>query len=140
MKYKKGDIVQITVGAYEGTVAKVIKEEKFGALVETTAGIRYYVAYSDLAPRELSWDTLFAGDVLQSRRGEYIIVLGILGELVFLSNFSNKEYAGGIYTKKELQDAGYTIKGTTKETLELSLEEVAEKFGVPVEQIKIKKK
>lgn len=88
----------------------------------------------------ITWETLKWKDVLVDSDGKERMVLGVLNDLVFLSYYDDFEIAkSGINHKKELQTLGYTIKQATPEKLELTLEQVAEKFGVDVTNIKIKK-
>ena len=86
----------------------------------------------------ITWDTLKWKDVLVTEVGERM-VLGVLNDLVFLSSYNDFNVTSSFYTKKELQKYGYTIKQPTPEKLELTLDQVAEKFGVDVTNIKIKK-
>lgn len=69
-------------------------------------------------------------------------VLGICGEVVFLSGKSNDDICTFYLTKYELKQANYTIKQDTPPTpptiTEVTLQEVADKMGVPVEQLRIK--
>jgi len=69
-------------------------------------------------------------------------VLGICGEVVFLSGKSNDDICTFYLTKYELKQANYTIKQDTPPTpptlTEVTLQEVADKMGVPVGQLRIK--
>jgi len=88
---------------------------------------------------EITWDTLKWKDVVVDKDGKERMVLDVRNDLVDLSywNDINKYY--NTRTKQELQNDGFTIKQATPEKLELTLGQVAEKFGVDVTNIKIKK-
>jgi len=89
--------------------------------------------------KEITWDTLKWKDVVVDTPGGERMVLGVLNDVVFLSWDNDfDEVSSNPYTKKELQKYGYTIKQATPEKLELTLDRVAEKFGVDVANIKIK--
>jgi len=87
----------------------------------------------------ITWDTLKWKDVVVEEDGDERMVLGVLNDLVFLSKIENFNVAVYWYHKEELQKKGYTIKQALVEKLELTLEQIAEKFGVDVTNIKIKK-
>jgi len=88
---------------------------------------------------EITWDTLKWKDVVVDVNGIERMVLGVLNDLLFISQYTDFENHSMIITKKELQGFGYTIKQSTPEKLELTLDQIAEKFGVDVTNIKIKK-
>jgi len=74
--------------------------------------------------------------------GNERMVLVVSNDVVTLSESYDFEKISIIDHKKQMQDKGYTIKQATPtppEKLELTLEQVAEKFGVDVTNIKIKK-
>jgi len=89
----------------------------------------------------ITWDTLKWKDVVVDEDGEERMVQGVLNDLVVLSFIGDFKRYYGIYHKQQLQKSGFTIKQTTPpaEKLELTLDQVAEKFGVDVTNIKIKK-
>ena len=86
----------------------------------------------------ITWDTLKWKDVVVDRYGDKRLVLGVLNDAVFLSGINNFNVSGAFYHKEEIQTKGYTIKQAPVEKLELTLEQVAEKFGVEVGNLKIK--
>ena len=90
----------------------------------------------------ITWDTLKWKDVLVEEDGREQIVLGVLNDLVFISWDNDlSEVDDSTYHKQQLQDRGYTIKQPTPaivEKLELTLDQIAKKFGVDVTNIKIK--
>ena len=90
----------------------------------------------------ITWDTLKWKDVVVDKDGDEQMVLLIANDLVFLSYYDDFESARTDFShKQQLQDRGYTIKQPTPppEKLELTLDQIAEKFGVDVTNIKIKK-
>ena len=91
---------------------------------------------------EITWDTLKWKDVVVFGDGKERMVLVVSNDVVTLSESYDFEKISIIDHKKQLQNWGYTIKQTTPtivEKLELTLDQIAEKFGVDVTNIKIKK-
>lgn len=90
-------------------------------------------------------DTMFKkGDLLISESGYYRLILNVIDGLYFLSDWSKystseclKEF-GFIYTEFELNNNGFKLV-TEPQVKEVSMNEVAEKFGVDVKNLKIKK-
>ena len=88
----------------------------------------------------ITWDTLKWKDVVV-RDGKDRLVLDVRNDLVVLSYRGDFERHAGTFHKQELQVFGYTIKQPTPppvEKLELTLDQIAEKFGGDVTNIKIK--
>lgn len=80
------------------------------------------------------------GDILVSPEGDERKVLGIIGNVFHLSYSDNFSLHGGGCTIEELIKYKYKIKGLdTEEKTVLTMDEIAEKFGVPVDQLKIEK-
>lgn len=77
------------------------------------------------------------GDVIVSKDGSKRKVLAVVDELTALSDTTNFNYFNDWYTKKELED--YVFKLASEEETTLSMQEVADKFGVDVDKLKIKK-
>jgi len=91
---------------------------------------------------EITWETLKWKDVVVDVNGIERMVLGVLNDVVFISyDESFYKASNSNHLKQELSDCGYTIKQPTPpvEKLELTLDQIAEKFGVDVTNIKIKK-
>ena len=62
----------------------------------------------------ITWETLKWKDVLVGEDGDERMVLGVLNDVVFLSWYNDfDEVNSNPYTKKELQNDGYTIKQPT---------------------------
>ena len=89
----------------------------------------------------ITWDNLKWKDVVIDKDGNERMVLDVRNDLVDLSYMDDFNGYFTTYHKKQLQNWGYTIKQTTPtpEKLELTLDQIAEKFGVDVTNIKIKK-
>jgi len=68
--------------------------------------------------------------------------LGICGEVCFLSDFDDFKVFSGTRALSEIKDYGYTLvtddEDTDPEVLELTLQDIADKFEVDVKTIKIK--
>lgn len=79
------------------------------------------------------------GDIVASKDKDERKVLGVCGECVFLSmGHTHTSYSFAI-SKHDLKETKYTIKQDTPPTLtEVTLQEVADKMGIPVEQLRIK--
>lgn len=97
---------------------------------------------TDLIFLDRSIEDVQEGDVVWSENDEEITeskVLGRCGEVVFLSKTNIHSVYGQAVTIAQLKAANITIKQDTPPTLtEVTLQEVAEKIGVPVEQLRIK--
>lgn len=77
------------------------------------------------------------GDIVKSKIGCKGKVLAVTGELIALSYSNDFDCLWEWYAKKELENAGYKL-ASEEETI-LSMQEVADKFGVDVDKLKIKK-
>jgi len=88
----------------------------------------------------ITWDTLKWKDVVVDEDDDEQMVLGVLNDSVLLSGCDDFNIAGSWYHKEELQERGFTIKQASVDKLELTLEQVAEKFGIEVGNLKIKNK
>jgi len=86
----------------------------------------------------ITWDTLKWKDVVVDRDGEERLVLGVRNDLVDISPFHDFMKLCGSFHKVQLQQMGFTIKQAPVDKLELTLEQVAEKFGFDLGKIKIK--
>lgn len=95
---------------------------------------------------ELTWETLAKGGSVFDENGIEQKVIERLGEIVFLSDVEDPEFHwenrySDTWTIDDLKVEGYTlsIPQESKEVVELSMDEVAEKFGKKVDEIRIKK-
>lgn len=162
MKYKVGDKVMVksplTVNydgdklygdhykrSYEGRVYE-IEDITHGFYVIN----KNYFTDEMLEPAVKTLDNLEVGDVLK-HDGNYVKVQGITGNIVFISRSSPYTDEADSFTKAAFEDSfmfssinelkrkGYKVKQPVEEKLELTLKEIAEKFGKDVKDIKIKK-
>lgn len=85
-----------------------------------------------------SLDNLEVGDVLV-RNGQERAVLAVVDKLVALSYWDMPDEHYEWYTVAELRKSGMKLKDS-EEITELTLEEVAELKGIPVEKLRIKDK
>lgn len=79
------------------------------------------------------------GDKIAKAEGEMEVIFRS-GELVICK--FRKGYASPNYTCDELYDAGWRLVADPEpedETVELTMDEIAKKVGVPVEKLRIKK-
>lgn len=80
------------------------------------------------------------GDMIQ-KQDKTRKVLGVVGDIVFLSNCNISEVCNSLFTKDELKKNGYTIKQDIEEEeqiQEFTIQEIADKMGIPVEKLRIK--
>lgn len=96
---------------------------------------------TNLRPAEKSFDYPEVGDEYVDKDGDSRFVLGVAGRVIFLSSSYDKNLIGTYSTKEKFVELGFTIKqpAPTEEVLEVTLDEVAEKFGVDVTKLKVKK-
>lgn len=150
MQYKVGDKVRIRkdldtrnwMPSLISLVGAVVTIENIdGETIEIKEDIKKYHWYDyEFEPAIKTFADLAKGDVVIHPSGKELTVLARLEDLVFLSKFDGAEEAGFCYHYRELSQF-YRIKQLEPETtiLELTLDQVAEKFGVDVKDLKIKK-
>lgn len=87
------------------------------------------------------FSTLEIGDVLVDRDGDERTILDVREKIIGLSNLSHGERYGNFYTKDDLDYYGCKLKEQPEEdeTVELTMDEIAEKFGIDVKKLKVKK-
>lgn len=107
--------------------------------VKLNIGDHRWVNKDDVELLPKSWDTLAKGDVVVDKDGGERTVLLVEGDVIGVSCTNKPTKYLDAYTKQELIDAGYTIKNAEEEVTELTIDQIAEKFGKPVDKIKIKK-
>lgn len=79
------------------------------------------------------------GDVLVSEDLGEKKILGICGDVFFMSGRNNfKNYYSG-YTKTELEGNGYKLKTEPKQKLTITMDEIAKKFGYKPSEFCIEK-
>lgn len=88
-------------------------------------------------------DGLEVGDIVVNTSGTTRKVLAVLGDAVLLSSGDRHARAGAWWTVAELKERGDWLNSEppteTDETTELTIEQIAEKFGLKPEQVRIKK-
>lgn len=154
MRYKVGDRVRIKNDLYAGywktdarkLLGKIVTIDRIDTTSYKTI---YFIEEStyewydtDFEPVEKTFANLVKGDKLTTDEDKYTYtVLARLEDIIFLSDANNEYSANFNCHYKELQGLGYKIKQEKPETttVELTLDQVAEKFGVNVKDLKIKK-
>lgn len=88
-------------------------------------------------------DGLEVGDIVVNISGTTRKVLAVLGDAVLLSSGDRHARAGAWWTVAELKERGDWLNSEppteTDETTELTIDQIAEKFGLTPEQVRIKK-
>jgi len=140
MKFKIGDRVKV-VNDGDANYGKMGTITEKGYCYDWRVDFDNYDGLNDendleLVPKTL--DNLEVGDILTTEVGNKRKVLGICGKVVFLSYINDFEAFGDGSTLKQIKDFGYKLKEES-ETVELSMDEIASKFDIPVEKLKIKK-
>lgn len=83
------------------------------------------------------------GDILIDINNTFMQkVLGRLNDLVFISEIAFFDKASrGVYHWKELEESGWKIKGEEpkEEVVELTIDQIAEKFGIDPKNVRVKK-
>ena len=117
-KLKMGDRVKVIEGLYKGKVVKVVRADHPHSqnIIPTIRGelqngIMHYFCISDLELLQPSLDTLFVGDLVFDEDGVRVCVLGVCGEVIFLSA-DNHIYIGYSTTITEMKKDGYKLKNS----------------------------
>jgi hypothetical protein len=138
--FKVGDkvefIVNYSLSCQKGTKATVteVDVDIITGVTDTENGFSCWP--SRLKHIEKTWDTLEAGDMITTANIEPREVYDVLPNTVIFRSHNGETI---IRTKKWLQGAGWTIKGAEEDTpTELTLEEIAKRFNVPVDKLRIK--
>lgn len=132
--FKVGQMVKIILerSGHTGKIGKVTDVERLGFY-------NYRVVFSDgdigiydhhhLQSVAKTFESLVEGDMILDHAGNDVKVLAVIRpSLYVLSSIYNLEYSGKIFTAKDLEDNGYTIKQ------EDEAEEVVERTVVELEQ------
>jgi len=157
MNYKKGNYVKIKRDGRIGKIAEVYEDGNYSIEVDGVL-VKDYVKSllvrqdydaqydtwrdSDLEPAPKTWETLEVGDILANIGGNKIKVLSVSDSLITRSAVDDFDIAySSFYTKQELINGGWTVyqQPTPEPILELTLDEIAKKYGRDVKDIKIKK-
>lgn len=147
MKYKVGDKVKsliendgITKGKlYEITsiYPSIIGDGECIEFIDDLGELRGFYP-GDYEPYEKSLDNLEVGDVIYDSVGDPRTVLAVCGKLIAISSTGNPEKMAWWDTVEYLKQCGYHLKEEPKE-VELTMDEIADKFNVDVKKLKIKK-
>ena len=143
-KFKVGEKVRATKDCLpiKKGVIYTVKETSMGILFIGVDFRNSCVCSHTWEKIEKTWDNLAEGDEINDY-GSIRTVLGICGRVILLSTCDNKDSAAGcFYTKEELINRNYTIvQPKTEEKVEkteLTLQQIADKFNLKVEDIRIK--
>jgi hypothetical protein len=159
MTFKHGQKVKCEIYGREITDARIsinksgipyiCQNKEDGIAADDKLGYEYswmlnkdFTGYSatNLRLAEKSFDNPEVGDEYRDAYGNGRFVLGVSGRVIHLSMFTGKNSVGDSFTKEELIKYGYTIvQDKEEEVTELTLDEIAKKFGKDVSKIKIKK-
>lgn len=110
------------------------------AVWDENKSIYWWFGESDLQAINRTLDDLEVGDILVDDDGDETKVLGVLGEVIFRSRINEFGVFGIGYTVTELKDEGFKLKQEEQpeDTTELTLKEVADKFNIDVDKLRIK--
>jgi hypothetical protein len=161
MQFKHGQKVTCEIHGVKITDAKIsigkygkpciCQNRKDGFNADDKLGYKYsWVLSADftcggvtnLKPVNKTLNELETGDTVIDEEGDEYFVMGVAGKMVWLSDDENEATSTAYttpYTLKELERLEYKVKGEEPEVTELSMDEIADKFGVSVKQLKIKK-
>lgn len=140
-KFKVGDRVKGTGGCTAGrlaTVTMLTDDEDSGEGVHFRRDDDGHTCWEPSYNFELdkSLDNLSIDDVVVDDCDQECTIAGVAGRMVFLED--SRGHEAGVYTVKELKDGGWTVKGAEPEVTELTLQQIADKLAMPVEQLRIK--
>lgn len=150
-KFKVGDIVTGTRGGQvlsRGRTAEIIEVTDSGyhvkAMGENPAnshpGQTWYDSELKLVKEyKKSMDNLQQGDVLVSDNSykDDLVFQGKIGDMFgFIEDDSDSTAVW--LSKTELENSGYKLKDAESEQTEVTLEEIADKFGIDVKELRIK--
>lgn len=145
-KFKVGNRVIVKDG--DGVVRRITTyADRDSIFPYNLEGLKASYSDDELEPYKKDWDTLEVGDViLPPKRGGSVQyrVLGSLEEVAFVVSDRRKANETGgspiAIWKEQWKLLGWTVKGAEEdEVTELTLDDIAEKYGIPVELLKIKK-
>lgn len=75
---------------------------------------------------EKTWDNIDQNTIFEKENGDEKFVLGVCGKAIFTSGVDNIKTAGSIYTKEELIQEGWKIKGASEDrpSIEVAISEL----------------
>lgn len=145
-KFKVGDRVRGIGGCREGELARVTGVDDNGVSFVTDDGYGCWEYDSSFKLVTPTLDNLSVDDVVVDKSREFTVG-AVIGRVVVLEDSDGhaiysrngiKDF-DSVFTVKQLKDMGFTVKSAEPAVTEVTLDQVAEKFGVPVEQLKVKK-
>lgn len=151
MRFKIGDKIVPKDGIWECAAASV-READYAIITYARSKYSYnlykdgnkvsscYFCQNDTNSKlmEKTMEDLQKGDVIVDDGYEYT-VMERLGDIVFTTGYGNDCNKTFAWNTTELKNNGSTIKQDEPEPTELTMQEVADKFGVDVSKLKIKK-
>lgn len=152
------EIKDVKISIDEGGAAYVCQNVVPGVNAQNKLGYKYSWVFADKDEDIEEWEcgvknlrtaektlddfsTLEIGDVLVDRDGDERTILDVREKIVGLSTLGDGERFGVFCTKAELDNLGYKLKEEPKEdeAVELTMDEIAKRFGIDVEKLKVKK-
>lgn len=141
MQFKVGQKVQLVgdvcFSASDGDIVTITRCDNERISFECGNGDRcsHSIQYFKILPKK-TWDTLEVGDILVYKDGAISArrVLAIIDEVVALASGSGVMW----YVLANLKNS-WTIKGAVT-TKQLTLDDIAKKFDIPLDQLRIKDK
>lgn len=151
MKFKVGDKIVPKNGEWDCITARG-QDADYAIVTTLTDGEYYYDLYkgsekmgccsvcqddTNSKLMEKTMENIQKGDVIVSD-GERTVIER-LGDIVFTTGCDNDWSMTLVWSTTELKNKGFTIKQPEPEPTELTMQEVADKFGIDVSKLKIKK-
>ena len=129
----------------EETCISILKEDGFKMMYGNKLSMEQdypnveIISANEYLNMPITWETLKKGDFVKFPDERTQKILARIEDLVAISTTDDYEYFSSWNVITMLQRIGYTIVQSEQAITEVSMDEVAEKFGVPVKQLKIKK-
>ena len=140
MKFKVGDRVRVTtVDNHKNEVGTVIGissyyiDTRWPYTIHFSDGTTQIYCEEELIKEEYMFNV---GDIVVDKHGIKNKVLAVCGEITALSENGEFNLFGGWYTKTELKEYETEL---VKEETTLTMQEIADKFGVDVDTLKVEK-
>ena len=144
--FKVGDLVRIKENSYYADpyrnfgVARIVGIDGDHYYLTFMNGYTPNVYFEELEPVEKTLDLVGEGDVVINKDGGKRKVLGRCGQVCFVSFISDLEKYWYSVSISEMKSLGYKLANQKEpDKVVLSMDEIAEKFGVDVKNLKIKK-
>ena len=131
-KFKLGDKVK-----YRNRIRTITLIDEMDDFAPYFLDNDWWAEESEITPAEKSWDTLEAGDILVDTDGEEALIIDVFPNSFVKSYWGSVGIVSGVYSKKQAQNEGWTIKGAVIEPVkEMTLEDVEKLVGSKVKIIK----